>query len=357
MKQFQLIKQTRQTTDYSCGACALQSVMSYWGKDVDERELMRLLGTTPEEGSHPEALIRVAQEHGLSAELRANLTLDEVAAETAKGRPAIVLGQLWRSQAASAANIEEEWDCGHWFIALAVDDKNVYIQDPWVRMGRGFMPREAFEACWHNVMGGDRSKPVQSHVAIFIHGDQPAAERARKADPKRLDFAKFGSLDLMVLHFPTTLLPFDFMEEVKVLLKDANGMVRPDAFIFLIKDDKNRLVAISGGGLDDEQEAMEVNAVLGVLAGVRLGGSDDHARERLQAAIKASTLGDFGLSEAELQQVATKLEPGTSAIIVLFENVWERRFREIAGKHGGTILSQQLVPSATLVQRAKELLG
>ena len=34
-----LLKRTRQTTEYSCGASALQSVLAYWGKDIDEREL------------------------------------------------------------------------------------------------------------------------------------------------------------------------------------------------------------------------------------------------------------------------------------------------------------------------------
>ena len=86
-------------------------------------------------------------------------------------------------------------------------------------------------------------------------------------------------------------------------------------------------------------------------------GGDALARERLQAAIKASTLGDFGLTEAELLQVAAKLEPGNSAVIVLFENVWERRFRAIAAKHHGSVVNQQLVSSETLVKRAKELLG
>jgi predicted double-glycine peptidase len=44
MKRFQLIRQTRQTTEYSCGACALQSVLGYWGREVDEAELMQRLG-------------------------------------------------------------------------------------------------------------------------------------------------------------------------------------------------------------------------------------------------------------------------------------------------------------------------
>jgi len=51
MTHFRLLKRTRQTTEYSCGASALQSVLAYWGEDVDERELMKRMGTTEAAGS------------------------------------------------------------------------------------------------------------------------------------------------------------------------------------------------------------------------------------------------------------------------------------------------------------------
>ena len=38
MKKFRLLKETRQSTDYSCEASALQALLSYWGKDLDEEE-------------------------------------------------------------------------------------------------------------------------------------------------------------------------------------------------------------------------------------------------------------------------------------------------------------------------------
>jgi predicted double-glycine peptidase len=54
MTTSRLLARTRQVTEYSCGACALQAVMSYWGKNVDERELMKVLKTTSEEGTYPD---------------------------------------------------------------------------------------------------------------------------------------------------------------------------------------------------------------------------------------------------------------------------------------------------------------
>ncbi len=36
MKRSRLLKQTRQSSKYSCGASSLQAVLSYRGKDLDE---------------------------------------------------------------------------------------------------------------------------------------------------------------------------------------------------------------------------------------------------------------------------------------------------------------------------------
>jgi predicted double-glycine peptidase len=353
MKRFRLLSQTRQSTEYSCGACALQSVMSYWGKDVDESELMKLLGTTPEEGSWPEEMVRVARQQGLEAELKSGLTLEEIQQATDQGHPVIVLGQAWRSNPADASpgSVADEWDCGHWFIVLAVDDDYVYFQDPYVRMGKGFAPRKTFEAAWHNVMGGDRSKPVQQHVGIFIRGNQQATSRPLEpSDLAGLESGRFGSLTLLVTRFEGPILPFDFVAELKEVL--GTGMVRPDAFIFL-RLDAEGLTAVQGGRVEEEGECMTIDALLGVLAGLAEGV--DVTREAVESARQNASLGDFGLSATHLKRIAANLQPGESAIIVLFENVWERKFREIAARHRGTVINQRLIGSETLVQLGQEL--
>lgn len=76
MNPFRLLKQTRQSTEYSCGASALQAVLSYWGKDLDEQDLMTLLHTTPETGTYPDDIVRVALILGFKAEVKENLTLE-----------------------------------------------------------------------------------------------------------------------------------------------------------------------------------------------------------------------------------------------------------------------------------------
>ena len=44
----------------------MQAVMSYWGKNVGESELMKVLHTTSEEGTYPENIVRGAQALGVT---------------------------------------------------------------------------------------------------------------------------------------------------------------------------------------------------------------------------------------------------------------------------------------------------
>jgi predicted double-glycine peptidase len=160
--RFRLLARTRQVTEYSCGACALQAVMSYWGKNVDERELMRVLQTTSEEGTYPENIVRGAQAFGFEAEARDHLSLEEVEDFTATGSPMIALAQAWRSENRSADSVTEEWDNGHYIVVLCVDKQYVYFEGPFARMSKAFMPRDTFMEHWHQVMGGDLNRPSNS---------------------------------------------------------------------------------------------------------------------------------------------------------------------------------------------------
>jgi uncharacterized protein len=179
MDQFRLLKKTRQITEYSCGASALQAVLSYWGKDVDETELMKLLHTTSEVGTYPEGIVQGARALGFKADAKDNLTLDEVERFTAQGHPMVALAQVWRSHKDRNRRAEDEWDSGHYIVVLKVDKDYVYFEDPYVRMSKAFMPRKQFEDHWHHAMGGDvQNNPKLMHVGIFVQGEMPAERKA-----------------------------------------------------------------------------------------------------------------------------------------------------------------------------------
>jgi predicted double-glycine peptidase len=356
MNHFRLLKRTRQVTDYSCGASALRSVLSYWGREVDEEELMKLMKTTFEAGTYPEDMVRGARAFGFQAEAKENLTIKDLTDFTADGKPVIVVLQAWRSQSSSPASVAEEWDAGHYIVVLEVDEKYVYFQDPFAPMSKAFVPHKLFEDHWHQVMGGDLKKnPKLIHLGIFVRGDKPAEPTAaERPNIASLKFGEMGSLNLIVTHFKGFLLPFDFLDELRDLW--TSPFVRPKAYLFLRKDKNGNLSGMEGGALQDDADATAINALLAVIADHSVGGTAS-ARTRVEAAIKAAAEGDFGLSIDDIERIAVKLPPDHSAIVGLFENIWERRFKEVASKHAGAVINQRLVTPEALATAVSAFAG
>ena len=83
-------------------------MLAYYGVEMREDVLARELGATPEDGAPPEAIVRVAVAHGLSATKREHLTVDDLAAEIARGHPVIVELQAWSD--APRTSWTDDWD-------------------------------------------------------------------------------------------------------------------------------------------------------------------------------------------------------------------------------------------------------
>ena len=302
---------------------------------------MELLQTDPEVGTYPMDIALGARSLGFEAEVRDNLSLDEVREFASTGNPVIALGQVWRSQKDSPASPADEWDSGHYIVVLDVDDHHVYFQDPYMGMCKAFVPRRTFEEHWHQAMGGNLRNPRLVHVAIFIRGEKPEPKaQFGDIDLSTLDFGKLGSISLVVTQFKGTLLPYDFLDELRDIW-EAN-VVRPDAFILLRKDKDGLLSGMEGGRLQDDGDIVEVNALVAAIAAESVSGPH-LVRAKAQAAAKAAAEGDFGLSAADLHKVSEKLPADHSAILVLFEDVWERRFKATAEKYGGVVTGRRMI--------------
>src|SRR4029078_5387220 len=85
------------------------------------------------------------------------------------------------------------------------------------------------------------------------------------------------------------------------------------------------------------------------VAGKRLTSS------AMASAAKSAGHGDFGITASEMSKLGERLKKGHSAIIIVVENVWERKLREIAHKDRGGLSRQILVDSATLAGVAKRI--
>ena len=105
----------------------------------------------------------------------------------------------------------------------------------------------------------------------------------------------------------------------------------------------------------DEQDALEVNALIAAMAAQATAGSAEQVRSSMQAAVRAASTGDFGFSAKDLRRLAERLLAGHSEIIIMFENVWERRFRDTVRRHNGTVTGQRLMPAAAIATLGREI--
>ncbi|MDD4160995.1 MAG: C39 family peptidase [Methanothrix sp.] len=167
---------TRQSTEYSCGAAALQAVLGYWGRDIGEEDMREILNTNEESGTYPDDVIRVADALGLQAEYKENMTMADLENYVAQGIPIMVDCQAWRSVSQYNESWADTWYNGHWMVVIGIDENNVTLEDPYILGDRGFLSREEFEMRWHNSRGLDDTDTVkQIHMGIAIHGELPAS--------------------------------------------------------------------------------------------------------------------------------------------------------------------------------------
>lgn len=139
----------RQSCDYSCGAAALQAVLAYYGIEEREDRLIRKLGSDPTAGTAPDAILRVAREYGLSAELRQPMDIPQLRAEVERGYPVIVCAQAWSEQ--SGVNWSQDWEDGHYLVVIGVSADQIYFEDPSLLGSRGRISHSEFLQRWHDV--------------------------------------------------------------------------------------------------------------------------------------------------------------------------------------------------------------
>lgn len=161
------VPDVRQATDYTCGASALQAVLAYYGIESREDILVRELGADPNAGVNPPAIIRVARDRGLTAELRQGMTVDEIAAIIRTGSPVLVALQAWSDEPRST--YRDDWDDGHYAIIVAVEQDLIVFEDPSVLGSRSVLSRGEFEDRWHDTDGTHRY--VQ--MGIIFGGKKP----------------------------------------------------------------------------------------------------------------------------------------------------------------------------------------
>lgn len=162
----------RQSTDYSCGAASLISILYYYDVfDGTESELFPILGTDPKVGTAPSGIVTGAIHFGLKAKLKTEVTFEEIAEALKRKEPVIVNYQAWAEK--TPTSWVNEWDDGHYGVAVDLDDNWIYLMDPVLGNRYGKIAREEFVTRWHDIDGGNEKL---QRAAIFISGKTPAKQ-------------------------------------------------------------------------------------------------------------------------------------------------------------------------------------
>jgi uncharacterized membrane protein len=138
------------------------------------------------------------------------------------------------------------------------------------------------------------------------------------------EMEEIGPVDFMVVAFPGNKFRGEIAPAIAELV-DA-GTIRIIDIAFVGKDDEGNAVAMELTELDpDVQEGLEK-------AGVEVGGL---------------------LNEDDLMDVATGLEPNSSAALLVWENVWARKVAQAMRDADGVLVAFDRIPHE-IVQAARE---
>ncbi len=77
------------------------------------------------------------------------MTLDEIKAYLDRGKPVMLMIQAWRDSE-TEESYEQEWNEGHWVVAIGYDRAGMYFEDPSLAAIRGFIPYAELEERWHD---------------------------------------------------------------------------------------------------------------------------------------------------------------------------------------------------------------
>jgi predicted double-glycine peptidase len=131
-----------------CGPYSLKVVFDFYGLNVTEKKLAELCKTTRLYGTRVSQLKKVVNNFGFNFKIQDNSSFKDVEKWLKKGVPVIV---DWFSRGRNDYPDSEVAD-GHYSVAIGLDDKFIYLNDPEIGRIRK-IKREDFMIVWFDFPG------------------------------------------------------------------------------------------------------------------------------------------------------------------------------------------------------------
>jgi predicted double-glycine peptidase len=162
------IPDVMQSNSYSCGAASVQAVGQRYGVWRYQDEWAKELGTSSEEGTHPQAMVEGLRQLELDAELVEGMTLEELKAHIDAGHAVIVDFQAWGEPA--DGDYSREWEDGHYCVALGYTESYLLLEDPSLLGTRGWVYLEDLSRRWHDYENEEEGRRDYRNMALVVIG-------------------------------------------------------------------------------------------------------------------------------------------------------------------------------------------
>ncbi len=160
-----------------------------------------------------------------------------------------------------------------------------------------------------------------------------------------------GPLQLVVIGFDEDKYAKEIMVELRKLRQE--NVIRLFDLLYIIKHEDG---SVASKEVDDLQaeEQREFGTLVKSLIGLSTIDAEHIDADEVSEAIRSADA-EFGLSEAEIQEVAAEIPNGSSAIFVIFEHSWARGVKAAIQQAGGYTRAQGLIDPDTLQKATNEL--
>lgn len=183
----------RQGTNYTCGAACVLSILRYTSYEFDIREdyMIEALHATEEDGvnwinimNYLNAVRLNDMDHQyFEVTKKEHMTVDDLLKEIKKGHPVLCDIQAWNCDENEEYSMDldysQEWECGHWVIAIGYLRDNIIFMDPSTAANYTYIPKDKLVARWHDydIIDGQRCDAIQLGLVVKINVDKPDGEK------------------------------------------------------------------------------------------------------------------------------------------------------------------------------------
>ncbi|WP_292463247.1 hypothetical protein [Methanolobus sp.] len=132
----------------------------------------------------------------------------------------------------------------------------------------------------------------------------------------------------------------------------SRGVIRLLDMLFVMKDEEGNIFSIEDTDLTSDEE-VELGKVIEKMLGMKESEALSSSQEA-SADIPTGTENSYGLAIKDILEVVDRIEPGTSAALLLIEHVWAAGLKQAIREAGGHPIAQGFLTPEAMLMIGKE---